>query len=443
MPVLARKKRCGSAARSPPSSSVLALAHLVALVLVGSALTSCTSATTETNTPEQGADAAALASDAPPALTPATADLRRLPSLIDSRPPRNATGLSIASFSMRDPRGELDAALAGLTEPVPGPKGAWLGAGLKVQRVSAGNAESARRILQVALAQEDRALLQPAPVRITDIDGEEIPRSAAALATAPPRQTPATLIRGPRQWLTEASEWRELARGNKFGPGEVLAMHDGRFAAPPGNMRLLGRMFFISRDRPGLVLELAPQLLSARAPDDDLDLASPALRSQFARGMVLDRLIGSVELAPGELLFITAPYTPPSAAPADDASATPEAESLSPRPPGQVRGAAPSQPPRQTMARSPGPLASGPGPNPFGPADDQRDGRPIRTIGEALFLGPVASTTLPSPNRSPGPSGSAARTTRAPRGAPLRSLLVIDSFFAKDGSTEPAATPAR
>ena len=442
MPLPARKSRCGPAARSASSCFAVALALVAALVLTSSALISCASTPAETNSPlpEPGPDSAtANDADAASARTPAVADSARLPSrlpsLIDSRPPRNATGLAVASFAMRDPRGELDAALIGLTEPVAGPKGAWLGAGLKIQRVSAVNAENARRILQAALAQEDRVLLQPAPGRITDIYGEEIPRSvgtsAAAQPIAPPRQTPATLIRGPRQWLTEASEWRELARGSELGPGEVLAMHDGRFAAPPGSMRLLGRMFFISRDRPALVLELAPQLLSARTPDDDLDLASPALRSQFARGMVLDRLIGSVELAPGELLFITAPYSPPTAAPADDGSAMAEADALSPRPTGQVRSTSPSEPPRQTMARSPGPVARGP--SPFGPSDDHRDGQPVRTIGEALFLGPAVSPTGPSPTR----------TTRAPRGAPLRSLLVIDSFFAKDGSTEPAATPAR
>jgi hypothetical protein len=198
-------------------------------------------------------------------------------------------------------------------------------------------------------------------------------------------------ILGPRAWLPEGADWTEVARGNSISQDQVVAVHDGRFLAPASIPRLLCRSFEVpAPPQPGApratrtIIELAPQLLLPRRPDSDLSLAEGKLQTIWSRGMVLERLVGSVHLDADQVLVLLPIVTSAMVPPADTRSDKPVDD---PSRPGRVRTAQPPEParpaglgPETSLTSGQQPFATAMGPQPTEP-------RPVPTIAELILAG--------------------------------------------------------
>ncbi len=198
-------------------------------------------------------------------------------------------------------------------------------------------------------------------------------------------------ILGPRAWLPEGADWTEVARGSSISQDQVVAVHDGRFLAPASIPRLLCRSFEVpARPQPGAprvthtIIELAPQLLLPRQPDSDLSLVEGKLQTTWSRGMVLERLVGSVHLDADQVLVLLPIVTSAMLPPADARSDKPIDD---PSRPGRVRTAQPAEPAR-SAGLGPG-ISLGSGPQPFAPAmgPQPTEPRPVPTIAELILAG--------------------------------------------------------
>lgn len=226
--------------------------------------------------------------------------------------------------------------------------------------------------------------------------------AASGASPASAERLDGSAILGPRAWLPEGADWTEVARGSPVAQDQVIAVHDGRFLAPASAPRLLCRTFEIpALPRRGVpsanrtILEFAPQLLLPRQADSDLALVQGKLSTVWSRGMVLERLVGSVYLESDEVLVLL-PVVTSSMMPAGEGRGEDSAR------PGRVRTAPVAEPSRASGLGPDGAMSAGA--QPFGPAGGPQptEARSAPTIAE-LILAAAPEGTDGGPRRPATP----------------------------------------
>ncbi len=299
-----------------------------------------------------------------------------------------------------------------------------------------------------------RAELEACGIRFAAINlaSGELERIEAAIAEA---DQPASVT---RQWITPGPAWVEAVKSAPNGDSRIIALHDSRFRAPPGVIRLLARCWSEPVARgwgggegaggggggegapPGAIasapaaprvgavmhIELVPQSVPRVQADPWLRSLENATapRGLEEQGQVFRRLLAAVRLNPGQALAVVfetpgvvwpAPSTSPP--PANSPAPTLNPDGAGPLPPGSASDIGP---PSAAKALAPGEVRldpeAAPGAQPPAPAIGEErsvqqgflpgaDMKLYRTptLGEALFAsGP--------PDVRAGVTGAAPRT---------------------------------